>query len=400
MPLFTDSDLNELEDREAIVIHDMPERSFSEVWAETETAKPRKSARMKDPRHIARLRECAAFLRAVKAGEVSSWKMQEILSTSDFPILFGDIMDTRLLSDYAASPKVWPNFADRGTNQDFRASRMIALDGLQQPLYPQDRKAELEGVNYDNELTETAYTSQVQVYERGVSYNWRMLVNRRGEFLTRIPAYLTRAATRTEEKFATDLFVNSTGPDPTFFSVGNANIVPSNPVLGLTGLKAALNLLYSKVDSGGDPIVIEGVVLVVPPLLSLDADEIVKAQQLEIVPASASAGTRIVTPPWVNRFKPVTEWYLPIVDQSANKNTTWYLFASPQSRPAMEVTFLSGYETPSLWQKAPNTMRLGGGLEPIMGDFNDMSIHQKIIHILGGTLIDPNMAVASNGSGS
>lgn len=397
---FTDSDLNELTDREAIVMHDMPVRSFSEVWHETETMKPNKAARMRNPQHLRRLRECAAFLRAVKAGQVSDWKMREIMSTSDFPLLFGDILDTRLLGDYTNAPRSWTEYADRGTVVDFRQSRLIALDGLQQPLYPSNRKGELEGVDINNELTETAYYTQVQVYERGVSYNWRMLVNRRGEFLTRIPAFLTRAAVRTESKLATDLFVNSTGPDPTFFSVANANLVTGNPALGLSGLKTALNILYNKLDSGGDPIVIEGVVLVVPPLLALDADEVVKAQQLEIVPATSAAGTRIVTPPWVNRFKPVTEWYLPIVDTSANKHTTWYLFAAPQDRPAMEVTFLSGYEQPSLWQKAPNTMRLGGSVDPIMGDFEDMSIHQKIIHIIGGTLIDPKMAVASNGSGS
>jgi hypothetical protein len=195
------------------------------------------------------------------------------------------------------------------------------------------------------------------------------------------PHCLTRAANRTEEKFATDLYSDSTGPDSTFFSVGNANIVTGNPALSTSALKTALNIMYAQTDSGGDPIVIEGVTLIVPPLLSAYADEITKAYQLEIVPATSAAGTRYTTPPWVNRFKPTTNWYGPIVDTSANKNTTWYLVATPQDRPAMEVTFLSGYETPSLWQKAPNAMRLGGSVDPIMGDYDDMSIHQKIMHV-------------------
>jgi hypothetical protein len=102
----------------------------------------------------------------------------------------------------------------------------------------------------------------------------------------------------------------------------------------------------------------------------------------------------------VSRINPAVNWYGPIVDTSANKNTTWYLVANPQDRPAMEITFLSGYETPSLWQKAPNMQRLGGGVDPIMGDYDDNSIHQKIMHIIGGTLIDPKVMVSSNGSGS
>lgn len=400
---FTDSDLGEVEAREGVYFTDLPERDFSTVWAETEVAKPRKNARMRNPRWLSKLNECASFLRAVKAGQVSDHKMQEILSTSDFPLLFGDILDTRLLNQYATTPNVWSRYAQRGVVSDFRQSRMIALDGLQQPLYASNRKAELEGVDLDNTLTETPYYTQVEVYERGVSYNWRMLMNRRGEFLSRIPQLLTRAASRTEEKFATSLFMGAAGADSTFFSVGNANIVTGNPALGISGLKAAMNKLYAQVDSGGDPIVIDGVVLIVPPLLQLDAEELVKATQLEIVPApgaTTGSGTRVFTPPWVNRFEVAVNWYQPIVDVSANKNTTWYLAAMPQDRPAMEVTFLSGYETPSLWQKAPNSMRLGGGIDPIMGDYEDNSIKQKVMHIIGGTLIDPKMMVTSNGSGS
>lgn len=398
--LFSDSDLDELEDREAVQLTDLPQRSFSEVWGDARRAAPSKARRFHDQGYLHRLAEMRDFLIAVRKGEVPAWVMRETMATSDFPLLFGDILDTRLLNQYTATPNTWSQYAQRGSVIDFRRTRMIALDGVQQPLYPANRKPENTGTQEDNSLTETPYYTNVEVYERGVSFNWRMLMNRRGDFLSRLPAFLTRAAVRTEEKFASDLYMDSTGPDATFFAAGNGNIVTSNPALSTAALKTALNMMYAQTDSGGDPIVIEGVILVVPPLLSLTADEITKAYQLEFVPATSAAGTRFTTPPWVNRFKPVTNWYQPIVDVSANKHTTWYLFAQPQDRPAMEVTFLTGYETPTLWQKAPNMQRLGGAIDPIMGDYDDNSIHQKIMHIIGGTLIDPKMAVASNGSGS
>ena len=397
---YTNGDLRELEDREVVTYTDLPARSFSEVWADARVAKPQRARRFSDPRYLARLHECVDFLSAMRRGEVSDWVMRETMSTADFPLLFGDILDTRLLNQYAATPNTWSQYATRGTVVDFRRSRLIALDGLQQPLYSSDRKAELEGVKEDNALTETPYYTQVEVYERGVSFNWRMLMNRRGDFLARIPALLARGAQRTEEKLASDLYMDSTGPDSTFFSSGNANIVTSNPALSYSALKTAARIMRAQRDSGGDPIIIEGIVLVTGSLLAFDAEELCKAIQLEIVPATSAAGTRITTPPWINRFRPVTNWYQDVVDTSANKDTTWYLFAQPQDRPAMEVTFLQGYETPTLWQKAPNTQRLGGAVDPVMGDFDDMSIHQKVIHIVGGTLIDPKVAVASNGSGS
>jgi hypothetical protein len=93
--------------------------------------------------------------------------------------------------------------------------------------------------------------------------------------------------------------------------------------------------------------------------------------------------------------------YIPLIASSANGNSSWFMFANPGvQRPALEVGFLRGYETPSLFQKMPNTMRLGGAVDPMLGDFDSMALTYKGLHIIGGTRMDPKMTVASNGSGS
>jgi hypothetical protein len=409
---FDNATLDSIENSGAVVFGNdvIVQRSLGEVLADQRAMDARKNARFRNPAYIARLNECREFLKAVKQGEVASHILQEVLSTSDFPILFGDILDLRLLNFYNQTTPVWRSYAQRGTVQDFRQTRIIALDGLQDPLYPSKfPKPELATVQYDNTLAESQYNTQVQVYERGVAYNWRMLMDRRGAFLNQIPMLLGRAALRTESKFAVSLFMDSTGFDSTFFSNGNANLInttngatSNNPPLSVQGLRDALNVMYRQVDSGGDPIMIEGVTLVVPPMLRTTALEILRANQLEIVPATSALGTRYTTPPWVNDFNLAVEWYMPnVASADTNKHTNWAVFADPNvNRPGMEVTFLEGYERPSLWQKAPNTQRVGGSIDPLMGDFQDGSIHQKIMHILGGTLLDPKAAVASNGSGT
>lgn len=403
-------ELYELE-REGFV-HFQPEttseRSFSEVYADVRRSKAGKDRRMSNPQYVQRLTECANFLVMAKNGRVSDHQFREVLSTSDFPILFGDILDLRLLNQYNTTKNVWSMYASRGTVPDFRQTRIVSLDGLQLPLYPINAKPELANVQYDNNITETGYLTSVNVYERGFAFNWRMLINQRGSFLGRVPMLLGRAAARTEERFTTGLYMGAGGPDATFFSNANKNLVniangaaSNNPALSVQGLKDALNVMYGQVDSDGQPIEIEGVTLVVSPLKQLDAMEILKATSLEIVPATSAVGTRIVTPPWVNQFQLAVSWYQRILDATANKDTTWYLFADPnKNRPALEVTFLAGYEKPSLWQKAPNTQRMGGGIDAMMGDFEDMSIHYKILHIIGGVLLDPKAAVVSNGSGT
>lgn len=384
--------------------------SFNQAYENIVESANRRGARKRNREYLEKLRRATDILVKFKEGRISTSDFQEVLTTSDFPILFGDILDRRLLDQYQVTTPSWQAYASRGTVPDFRQSRIIAIDGLQNPFYPSAfDKPEGQDLKYDNTIAETGYTTQVKVYERGYALSWRMFINRALNFIDRFPTLLANGARRTESKFAVDLFVNSSGPDSTFFSSGNANIVnttngaaSNNPALSVQGLKDALNVLHNRTDSGGDPIEINGAVLVVPPLLALTADEIIRGTQLELVPATSAAGTRVFTPNWVReKIKVVTEWYLPIIDQTANKHTTWYLFADPNvGRPAMEVTFLQGYEQPSFWQKAPNTMRMGGSVDPMMGDFSDMSQHYKAMHIVGGTLLDPKMAVVSNGSGS
>lgn len=364
-----------------------------------------RSARMREAGYLRRLERTAKMLKGYQQGHVNLYQLREVMSTSDFPILYGDILDRRLLGQYQETPVSWPSYFQRGTVPDFRASRIIALDGMQGIYAPTYEKPELANVKYDNAITETGYTTQVKVYEKGYAVNWRMLINRSLNFVNRFPTFLARGARRTEEYLATQLFVDSTGPDSTFFAAGNSNLVTTaygaasnNPPLSVTGLKSALNVMYSQRDAS-NPIEINGLTLVVPPLLQITAKEILKALTQELVPATSAEGVRLLTPNWASTIKLAVNWYLPIIDTSANKHTTWYLFADPDAgRPAGEITFLEGYEQPSLWQKAPNTQRLGGSIDPLMGDFQDMSLHYKGIHILGGTLLDPKMAVVSNGS--
>jgi DNA primase len=70
------------------------------------------------------------------------------------------------------------------------------------------------------------------------------------------------------------------------------------------------------------------------------------------------------------------------------------------SRPAAQIRFLQGFEQPALFQKAPNTQRIGGGIDAQLGDFQTMASEFKGLVAFGGVLIEPKSIVGSNGSGS
>ncbi|RJQ04825.1 MAG: hypothetical protein C4551_10120 [Bacillota bacterium] len=358
----------------------------------------------RSPMYMQRLAEATDFLAGIYEGRIPAHRLQEAMSTSDFPLLMGDILDRQLLANYREWPAVWRAFARQGTVRDFRQARRIAMDGLEGGYYPDYLKPEQTAVKQSDDLAETGYLTQVQVYEKAFGINWRMLINDDLDAFRDLPARLARGARRTESRFATQLYVDANGPHASLYTAGNANIVTGNPALSITGLQTAMQVLAAMVDANGEPIFIDVVVLVVPPALEITAQNIINATEITIDP-NAAAGTaqqQLKAQNWMrNRVRLVVDPYIPIVATAANGNTSWFLFADPNvGRPALEVTFLRGYEEPALFQKAPNTQRVGGGLEPALGDFDSNEIRYKGMHIIGGTRLDPKASVASNGSGA
>jgi hypothetical protein len=69
-----------------------------------------------------------------------------------------------------------------------------------------------------------------------------------------------------------------------------------------------------------------------------------------------------------------------------NKPNAWLMFLDPElvERPAIEFGVLQGFRTPQLFQRVPNTQRVGGGVEPAMGDFLTMDNDMKIVSVFGG----------------
>ena len=355
--------------------------------------------------YIERLTEVADFYARVLEGKLPVSRLQEAMSTSDFPILFGDILDRQMLANYQEWPAVWPNFCKRGTVRDFRQARRIALDGLEGSYYPSYAKAEMEEHKEANDLAEAHYLTSVEVYEKGFGINWRMLINDDLDALRDLPQRLARGARRTESKFATNLYCDANGPHASLYTGGNGNIITSNAVFSIAALQLAFGLLGKMVDANGEPIVLETVELVVAPALEIPAQNVLNATELWLVGAEAgsTANQQLHVANWMrNRTRLSIDPYIPIVVTTGTRgDTSWFLFANPnQGRPALEVTFLRGYEQPSLYQKMPNMMRVGGGVDPTMGDFESNTIQYKGMHIIGGTRMSPKATMASNGTGA
>ncbi len=348
--------------------------------------------------------EAAELVQKVVKGRLPTHYLTEALSTDDFPLLFGDILDRQLLGAFRDFPKNWQNFTRQRTVRDFRQVKRFQIDGAEgvlsvvgeQELYP------------GSTLSEAQFVYAVQKRGRYMPFSWETIINDDLDALQDVPQRFGKAAARSEAKFVTELYVDASGPHASLYTGGNGNIIASNPVFDLAGIAAGLTLLDSAVDEDGEPIIIEAVELVVPPALRVTAMNIMNAIQVELTTLGGTrddnaGGLRMIGANWMKtNLRLTVDPYIPIVASSANGSTSWFLFAGDaEGRFALEFGRLRGHEEPEIFIREPNARRIGGGtINPLEGDFDRDGISYKVRHVFGGTRLEPKVTVASNGSGS
>src|SRR3990167_1083114 len=337
-------------------------------------------------------------LRAIESNYPGLITISEAHTTSDFPLLTGDVIDRMMLARYREFPSPWRQFAKVSTLRDFRTVRRIALDGAEDRWNDVAEQAEIDYAA----MSETGYSYAPLKYAKGVKISFEALMNDDLDAFSTIPDRLGRGGARTINHFATSLYVDTNGPHASLYTSGNGNIVTGNPVLSVAALNTAFSILGAMTDSDGEPIVVEEAILVTPPQLRATAQNIMNQISVDVVEAGGTANQTVRGDNWIRgNLSHVIDPYISIVAATADGATMWALFASPSvGRPALEVGTLQGFSEPQLYQKLANTIRIGGSVDQMAGDFSTMSQEYKAVMAFGGTRLDPKATVASEGDGS
>jgi hypothetical protein len=170
--------------------------------------------------------------------------------------------------------------------RDFRTVKRFKLDGAE---------GVLSQVGQGNEypeaaLTDAAYSYSVAKYGRRIPFLWEALVNDDLDALRDTPDRLAKAARMTEERFATEVYVDSTGPDATFFAGPATATSAPPPALPVAG------------DAAGPPWLRSGrrrtptatrsspgsCVWSVPPQLAVTGENILNATEIRNAPGATS----------------------------------------------------------------------------------------------------------------
>ena len=316
---------------------------------------------------------------------------REAMSTSDFPILFGDFLNRALARRYAQAAPVWTRFAARQVVRDFRPSKVIDIMGAGGVL---DRVPEY-GEYPARAFEESEFQTTLAKFGDRLQWSWEMQVNDDLGAFDTAPQALTRGATVTEDFTATSVLCDAAGPNAALFTAVD------NKPLTRENLEAAIQSITDATDEDGNPIDVGTPILVVPQALKLTAQNIINTTETRGAAASGTtrqdlvAGNSLSETPEI-----VPNRWLTAINKSATAATTWYLLPDPQGpRPAVYETFLRGYEAPDLRVKADAGMRLGGGdVDPAEGSFERDDVQYRIRHVVGGNVGFKDAVYASTGA--
>lgn len=327
--------------------------------------------------------------------------LREAITTSDFPNLFGGLLDRQLMARYKVAMPDWRAYCPTGTLPDFREAKLHKVQGQDNKLDPV-----AEGAEYPlATISEAAYTRKVTKRGRQFEISWEAVVNDAlGAFNDLVDRFL-EAALLTEAWEVTSLYCSSTGPNPALFgapitdvdggqvtNLGNLNLTVDN-------LATTLGLMAAQRDVNGRPLGIRGVHLVVPPMLEVVARQVLTSTEVVRVDPTGTIqfGTANVLPQM--GLKLHVDPLIPVVMPTANANKTWFVFADPAQGRAIQMDFLRGHEAPEICMKASDKVSTGGGLiSPLEGDFETDSVRWRVRHVLGGARLDPRCAYCQVGS--
>lgn len=380
--------------------------SFRDLFDGERPVAPRD--REPDPTYLSDLSEAQRIYNAALHG--NRWdrlRFQEAMTTSDFPLLFADVLERELLPRYREAPSVWRSHLRRKVVSDFRDAKVFAVDGAEGRLGPVGERGEYP----EQSLDESEDTVAVSKFGRRLSFSFEQMVNDDLDAFRDAPDRLARGARRTEDHLATTLYVGTAGPHADLYKTDHetidgetvGNVITGNPALDINGLEAGFQTLDEMVDRDGEPIVVEQAVLVVPPALRVTAMNLLEGIQIRVNEAGGATNSTVVAPAWMSGAVSLeVNPYIPVVADS-NGATSWFLFASPEAdRPAAVMGFLSGFEEPGLFRRIPDAERVGAGSDEF--SFDTDSIDWKVRHVTGGARTVSTggwrATVASDGTGS
>jgi hypothetical protein len=326
-----------------------------------------------------------------------TYLLHEAITSSDFPTLFGVLLQHDLLAKYKASIPDWRSYCATGSQPNFNIATKHKVYGQDSVLPVVAEKGPYTAVPSGT----GHYHAHLEKYGRVFDISWEAVINDSMGAFSDIANRFSVAAQRTEAFNVTSLFVGAAGPNAGLFGAPIADVDGQNVTnqgalaLSIANLQTTLRLMAAQTDPNGLPIQIRGVHLVVPPALEFTARAIITSSTVFATAAAFPGVPQINITPQLGIQLHVNP-FLPVIDATGNDNGTWYVFCEPSEGRAIQMDFLAGNESPEICMKSSDKIPVGGGgeMSPYGGDFATDDMFYRVRHVMGGWQLDPRYAYA------
>ncbi len=338
----------------------------------------------------ARLKEVVDLLSNAKGlpRHRHEFMLREALTTSDFPYLFGDVLDRQVLASYKAVDPVWKAFVRMGTVPRIYpqvGGYRFGITGGDQYLQEVPEKGEYQA----SERNEARYACYVRKYGRQFDISWEAMINDDLGALKDTPERFARAAVRTEHRLVSGTYVADRVAAANLYAAANGN-TGALP-LTILNLENTIEAMMAFLDANGEPIMNRPKYLVVGPGLEFTARQILTSTT-KMWTSTADDESASIAYPMTNvlpqfGLQLVVDPYIPIYAPAAL--LSWFLFADPKDIAAMECDYLAGHERPEICMKASDKVSIGGGeISPMSGDFATDNVFYRVRDVFGCNRLD------------
>ncbi|NTD85486.1 prohead protease/major capsid protein fusion protein [Agrobacterium tumefaciens] len=268
-------------------------------------------------------------------------------STSDFPIILGDITRQTLLNSYGRYENTFQLFATRTLLSDFRETKVLDIGSAP------DLKLKNEAGEFTSgTVRESEEGMKLQTYGRKIGFTREMLINDQLNAFMQLVANWGLKVAKLEGDVVWGAIINNSlklKDGKPIFDAAHNNVAATGTVLDKANLIKARKMFRKQKDIDGEAIDVTPKYLFTGSELEVDAQTLIAA-------AYTPGNVGDVTPQAIKSLVPVYEQRLDKIATAA-----WFLFADAQSTMGRGIKYLH-----LLGSEAPRTNeRIGFDVEGV-----------------------------------
>ncbi|MCT8970590.1 hypothetical protein [Microbaculum marinisediminis] len=279
--------------------------------------------------------ECINWRGSLRTGrQVTEMFQRAFHTTSDFPGIFTDAMNVRLLDRYEAAAPTYRLFSARMTTPDFKAMNVIRAGDFP-ALQPVTESGEIKGGTFG----ESKEVVQTKPYGVQLRITRQMLINDQlGAIEQMLGSYGVRVADW-ENDLVFSVLLSASGAGPTLltdnkavFHTGHGNLTGTGTAITVASIGIGRAMMAKQKSLDGIKLNLK------PKTILCGPDSITSAEQLVATITPSAPGNAV--PESMRNLMPASDASIP--------DYAWYLFADPEVAPVFVYSNLEGFEGPRL----------------------------------------------------